>query len=474
MSFTKSQFLTFLDCPRHFWVLLKYPETKPKFTEHQQFLAKQGYKIEKYAHEYFEQYLKDNNKKIGTINFQAKANARNLYAKADLMHYNEETAKWDIYEVKSGSNAKKKYVFDIGFQRFVFRKAGYKIGDLYIIHPNSNYTRGKDLELEKFFTITNVTNRVDEYEKEIRKSIRKMKWIARFRRMEKVPACTKPKTCNFLDYCHPDLPEYSIFDINRITDKKKLDLLTKGIIRIQDIPDDYPLSKKQKHQVQITKSGNEYIDQNKLREEFAKLEYPLYYLDYESLSSAIPQFAKFRPYDHIVFQYSLHIQNEPNGKVIHKEFIHDKFEDPNSHFLKAMQNDIGDKGSVIVWHRSFEEIRNKEMAKRNSDFKEFLENVNSRIFDLEEIFKQGMYMHPDIKGRSSIKAVLPIIAPGLNYTELEISEGATASIEWFKMTYKDRAIEEKKGKIMQNLLDYCELDTLAMVKILNFLQNKIK
>lgn len=69
-----------------------------------------------------------------------------------------------------------------------------------------------------------------------------------------------------------------------------------------------------------------------------------------------------------------------------------------------MQKDLkADGGTVFVWNKSFEETRNKEMARMYPEFADFLNDVNARMYDLEVPFKSGVYIHPDFKGKSSIK-----------------------------------------------------------------------
>jgi len=87
------------------------------------------------------------------------------------------------------------------------------------------------------------------------------------------------------------------------------------------------------------------------------------------------------------------------------------------------------------------------------------------MFDLMQVFKKGYYVHKDFHGSASIKKVLPVIVPELSYTDLVIHEGGTASNRWGEMI-KPETNSEIKAETYNNLLKYCELDTLAMVRIL--------
>lgn len=167
----------------------------------------------------------------------------------------------------------------------------------------------------------------------------------------------------------------------------------------------------------------------------------------------------------MTFQYSLHIQAEPDGKIEHQAYLAKNWEDPSLGLAKALKKAIGNKGSLIAWNMSFEKGCNSEMGERYPEFASFFEDINDRMFDLMQVFKKGYYVHKDFIGSASIKKVLPVLVPELSYGDLAIHEGGTASNKWRVMI--DAKTDKKESEqIYNNLLTYCELDTLAMVRIL--------
>jgi len=134
-----------------------------------------------------------------------------------------------------------------------------------------------------------------------------------------------------------------------------------------------------------------------------------------------------------------------------------------------MKADIGNEGSVISWHASFEKTQNREMGKWFPESAVFLENVNNRMGDLEDVFKTA-YVDVRFDGSTSIKKVLPIICPDLTYDDLEIQDGTFAMEGWERMLKAEPA---KADGIAQSLLSYCERDTLAMVEIYRFLKSLV-
>ncbi|MEX0919392.1 MAG: DUF2779 domain-containing protein, partial [Parcubacteria group bacterium] len=198
--------------------------------------------------------------------------------------------------------------------------------------------------------------------------------------------------------------------------------------------------------------------------ELTKLIFPLYFLDYETFPAAIPRFDGFSPYNQIPFQYSLHVLDSPESEPKHFDFLYTEDSDPSQAFVDSLMSHIGEKGSVIVWHKNFECGRNRELAQRIPDSKNFFDNIERRIFDLEIIFKKQHYVHKDFKGSSSIKKVLPVLAPTLRYDGLNIREGGTAADSWNKIISISLS-EGEKEQIVQDLREYCKLDTFAMYAI---------
>ena len=293
--------------------------------------------------------------------------------------------------------------------------------------------------------------------------------------------CLKPKECPCLDLCHPNLPEYSIFDIARINKTKAQKLKDEGILDIQDVPKDFKLSKKQEIQVQAAQTNNVLINMPKIAHDLEKLKYPLYFLDYETFPSALPLFNGYHPHQHLTFQYSLHIVPNDNkamhddSQITHKEFLSINQENPGMLLVEKMKQDICDSGSVLVWNKTFECGRNKEMAELYPEYKDFLVGLNNRVYDLGDPFNKCWYVDPKLKGSWSIKNVLPVLVPELSYDGMSIGKGDQAMLAWWKMVYGDSSLTVAANGYKQpvrhnrdlekDMLKYCELDTWAMVKI---------
>lgn len=470
MTLTKTDFIAYLDAPRHLWAIKNGRLSQKEIDAFVQHLFEQGYEVEELAEQYIKEILLPKYKVSSEeVLLQPTCTDGNFEARADAMIFNTETKKWDMYEIKSTNDISKQHKYDATFQYLVFNKK-YEIGDVYILHLNKEYCRKGELNLKELFTATNVNEEIEELKEEVN--------TLRFEALEtmgvkdynEVIACIKPKQCPCPDLCHPNLPEYSIYDIIRFSRsiEKIRELESLGIKSIYDIPKTFNLSSTYRRQVDVAQSREVYFDKEYIKEDLDTLEYPIYFIDYESYNPAIPLYDGYKPYDQIPFQWSLHVQREEGTELEHYEFIHTENSDPIPYFLTALKDIIGTSGSIVVWNKSFEATQNERMGEIHSEFKELCENMNSRIYDLMDIFHDGYYADPKCKGSYSIKRVLPVLVPELSYKGMAIGDGATAMSSWKDIVFSDIS-ETEKESIKNNLLRYCELDTLAMVRIYEFL-----
>ncbi len=198
-----------------------------------------------------------------------------------------------------------------------------------------------------------------------------------------------------------------------------------------------------------------------IKESLSILEFPLHFIDYETYASAVPKIDGVGPHQHVVFQVSIHTM-QAGGSMEHYEYLADQLELPEK-LIEYMHSVTGDTGTYISWHASFEKMQNKAMATWFPKHAEYLNNMSLRMYDLEDIFKKD-YMDYRFHGLSSIKKVLPVICPELNYNELDVQNGTMALDTWGRMIL-DSDFDEDIATTRKNLLEYCKLDTLAMVEL---------
>jgi len=460
LTLTKSDYQLFIEAPIHLWAH-KHGHINHVPTDFEIHIMNQGYEVERFAKDYLEKYvvIADEGE---SVQFQRTFSDKQFSARTDALVFKPKSNTYDLYEIKSSSSMKKENISDAAFQYLIVTKH-IKIDRIYILHLNKDYVRYSFLNIENLFTAQDISEKVQDCIIDVDKK-RGEALNTVTSSPEEIHHCYKPKECPCPHLCHPDLPKYSIYHIPRITKKKKLQLLAQEKLDIKDVPSTFPLNDKQRKIVDAAKTNQEHIEREAIKREFECFEYPLYFLDYETFLSAIPLFDGYHPQQQMVFQYSLHKMDSLQGDVTHSEHLSTTKDDPSISLIKQLSEDIGDAGTVFVWNKTFEACRNKELAEIHPDYANTLSNLNNRIYDLGDFIKNGLYIHPDFFGSWSIKNVLPVMVPELSYTNMDIGKGDQAMVAWWKMVNDELPADEIKKKEI-GLLEYCKLDTYAMVAI---------
>ena len=382
---------------------------------------------------------------------------------------------FDLYEIKSSTSVKPEHIPDLAFQTIVLEKAGLSIRNMFVLHVNNEFKRNGEIKPEEISKKTEVT---DDVRSAIPETLDHIEKAFKILSLKECPD-TSPRYLTggsldewleILSLAKGDLSRYSIYRLSRITPQKIGMLEDMGVEVINDIPLDFKLSEGQERQVEATKSGEQKIDKEEIKEFLSSLKFPLHFFDYETLAGVIPVFDGTRPYQQVPFQYSLHTQEFPGGSLSHKEYLHTENTNPVLPLLKQMKEDFGGQGSIISWFKRFETDRNNEMALMYPEYKSFLDDLNERMVDLMIPFSSGWFVDKDFFGSASIKAVLPVLVPELSYKELEISHGGMAQRVWMETVLSNKN-PEIKSEIMANLRKYCTLDTYAMYAIYKYLSD---
>lgn len=471
---TKTKFRKYLECPREFWLSVHHPEEITSFiTPDIAFRIRQGYEVERIVKAYMSK------QKDHEYEFQKSIETERLIARFDVFAKEEGEDGSHIYEIKSSKfidpkeNKRKKdremRLLDVGFQVFTAREAGLYVSKASLITLNGDYKLGGRLDAEGLLKFEDVSEEVEVLQADIGERIERA-----FELLETEPEagfddlCSKKLECEYFNFKMPDLPNPTIFNIPRLHKNKASLLLGINVLDVKDVPGDFGLTPTQQDYVDFVNAGEKRIDKAAINERLGRLEYPLYFLDYETVNPSIPQFEGMAPLQQITFQYSVHIRETRESDVVHHEFLSHGEGTPPLELAESLSKVIGDEGSVIVWYKHFEMGRNDELAELYPQFAAFFESINERIFDLYEVFSQKLYRDPALKN-NSIKSVLPVLVPGLSYENMDIADGGLAMSRWYDEVYQGKD-DTLKAKTIESLCEYCKLDTLAMVEILKALE----
>lgn len=464
MKLTKSHFIKYLDSPLHMWLKANSDIQPKELAVYDQHIFKQGYEVEKLAKKMLEQKVAREYPEGTVLAFEATLTDGNYESRIDALVHDVVHNTYDLYEIKSSTTVHTEHKYDVTFQ-YLVGKATLPINKVYLVHVNKDFVKDGNINLSDFFVIDDMMADIAKKETEVY-DLRSDAWTTlRLTTMPTDDHCFNPKTCMYPQVCFPDLRDYPIYDLNRGSKKQYRELLDMGVSKVEDIPDTFSTNYKQKLQIQSARQGKPIINHEAVDKELTRLEYPLYFLDYETYGEAIPLYEGYKPYQQAVTQYSIHVIRHPDSDAFeHFEYLATEQEDPAYKITEALCSVIGSEGTIIVWNKGFECGRNDELAQLCPEYADQLNSINERTFDLMTIFSDGLYVDYKFHGSASIKKVLPVLCPDLSYGELEIAEGATAMMKWHEMVYHKVGFIEKE-KIAKDLLKYCELDTWAMVEI---------
>jgi hypothetical protein len=367
--------------------------------------------------------------------------------------------------VKSSAEVKPIHLDDLAFQQYCCSTAGLKVRNCKVAYVNRNYVLEDRIDPESLFIIEDVTEPVAASGFELPERVDEMLSILRSGCPESSigPHCNDPYDCPLFDIeCGIEIEEGSVLELHR-GGLKKWQLYRDNISRLADIPMRTQLSPTQRLQRECAISDQPYINKQEITRFLEQIEYPVQYLDFETLNLAIPIFIGTHPYQHIPFQFSLHTIKSDSAEPEHVGFLIEGTGDPRARLIKELKRALKPEGSIVVYNKSFEVRILKELAQAFPSESRWLGEAISRIVDLHEPFRTFSYYHPSQCGSTSIKRILPVLTDS-SYERMEIAEGEIASIRFQEVTYGDVSPGERR-KVRNQLEEYCQQDTQAMVDI---------
>jgi len=481
-SISKSSFMRGRQCHKALWLHKRRPELAPREPVSRNARKDEGTAVGKLACGLFpggyqvaaddwdntdinellsltEQYIQAGDAPI----YEAAIEAAGVFVMVDILVPTEKG--WEIYEVKGSTSVKSHQYHDAAVQYYALKKAGLEIAGVFIVHINNKYMRRGDLDIRRLFTTEDVSGEVMGLQAEIPGELEEMRKTLQGAEPDIAigPHCGKPYECDFREHCWRHVPENSVLEIAGRGKKERFGLYEKGIVAIADLPDDFALTKKQQIQVEGAKTGKSVVNRNALCRFLDTLRYPLCFLDFETWGPAVPPFDNTKPYGLIPTQYSLHVLDSEEGELRHYEYLADGRDDPRAQLARQLAEQIPDGACVLVYNKTFEIRVLNALEQACPDDAAALVAIRGNLRDLMKPFYDQDYYTPPMRGRYSIKYVLPALAPSMKY-DGEVTDGGAAMDAFARM--RETADPTERKQLRRALLDYCELDTLAMVRIL--------
>lgn len=379
---------------------------------------------------------------------------------------------WDLIEVKSTTQVKSEHLPEVAVQKYVLEGCGLNLGRLFLMHLNRECTCP---DLSDLFILEDITDAIAGEYARVPETLQLFRRLLREPSEPEVrigPQCTELYRCPFFDYCWEAVPAVSIFNIPRLKAQQKIELVEADILAVEDVPSGYPLPPEGRRFVNLYLQRQPQIEWPGIRRELDALAFPLYFLDFETDSPAVPRFDGMHPYDKLPYQYSLHVL-EADGRLEHFEYLHDETSDPRLSLARSLTKRLGGEGTVVAYSAGFEKGvllgLAGGMAQRFPELSRPLASAADRLWDLLGIFR-SYYFDPAFGGSNSLKDVLPALLPGFSYDSLQIQNGEQALLAWNRLI--DLEDGQEKRSLAAALKQYCRQDTLAMVEIYRLLRRK--
>jgi hypothetical protein len=380
--------------------------------------------------------------------------------------------RWRLIEVKSSVDVKEYHLYDVAIQAYVLRGCGLDLSSSCLMHLNHDYVYdGRQYDPKELFVIRNLTTQIRNLDPELPQLLKAQRnALAQGQPPDIAPGrqCSEPFPCEFYGCCNPPVPEHHISSLPRLSGKKRVELLDQGIQLIHEIPEGFSLTANQTRIWTSVRTGKPWVSDN-LAKGLARLKYPLYFMDFETLFPAIPRFKGMWPYSHIPFQWSVHRQMSVDSEPEHFEFLAEDEGDPRHDFLTSLIDVVGKLGPIVAYNAQFESQRLSDLANWMPEYAAQIAKIQARLWDLLPFVREHVY-HPEFHGSFSLKAVLPALVHGFSYENMEVSHGGEAGLAWDQMVRGDLNAEERQ-RLKMALLAYCRQDTLAMVRVLESLKS---
>lgn len=481
---SKTKLMRGYRCPKSIYLTIHQPHLESPITPDIQALFDQGNFVGKKAREYFPDGSLITNKPwdfYGAIAktreliasgtqtiYEAAFEYLGCYARIDIIQYSETTQKWNIYEVKSSTKVKPEHYDDVGLQAWIFANNGLPIEKIHLMHLNSE-CRHPNFDI--LFKQVDVTNEIREKYLSIRPKLHE---IFTTLQQSEVPEthvgahCLAPTECGFKAHCWKQnaIPDFSILNLPKMH-TRRWELFQQGIIDLHDTRLD-ELNELQQRIVLCHQSGDRYINPSAIQEALNQWEFPLVFLDFETINPAIPRYDNCKPFEQVPFQFSAHEMKSLDGEISHSEFLYETSDDPRPALISALLNACGDHGSIVAYFSQFEIDRIQALAEFSPIHSSALERLIARMVDPLPIIRECVY---DIgfSGSFSLKRVAPaLLGAEQSYEGMLVGNGQDAQ-RGYEELISPTISPERKRELKDAMLEYCKKDTYVMIELVKWL-----
>jgi predicted RecB family nuclease len=397
--------------------------------------------------------------------FEATFIADHTFVAIDVLEKQGEG--YRVTEVKSSTSVKDEHIPDLAVQARIAAACGVTVTATDVLHLNKEFRSPASGDL---FERSDVTGQVVAYLPQVPDEVAAQREMLAGP-LPDVPIglqCFEPRECPFIKRCWPDNADH-IRHLAGVGPKKTATYLARGISSIADLPAREKLSFTQRRQLKAM-AEQRLIVEPTLAQELEPFVTPprLGFLDFETVARAIPVWPGMAPWQQAAAQFSYH-ERQPDGTYTHAAFLAEGPEDTRPKLAAAMVRATAQADRVVTY-TAFEKTRIRELQRAVPDLAGELAALEAKLLDLHPVMKNCVY-HPDFRGSFSLKYILTPLVPELTYDDLVIVDGRVASVEIARLLFvADKIPRYERDRVRRDLLNYCERDTWAMVKLVERLR----
>jgi hypothetical protein len=422
-----------------------------------------------------------NNPEVPAI-FEGAFRHDGVLVRVDVLLRSPKKDEFHLIEVKGSTTVKPDHLHDLSIQQYVLRGAGIQVKSSQLMHVNPDYVLDGDLDLLKLFLIEEIpSNRL--LARSTVSGILNEQYTMLVQpeppNIETGSFCKSPYRCEFFDHCHPPPDVDDVRSLPISADKIRM-LLHNGVTTVSELPTNIDLrlywhfTEKQCSRINSARSARKcgLAVGAKLQSELAAIKYPVCFIDFESVSPAVPKFRGMKPYEPIPIQWSVHRQAHQEGVLQHNAFLSpNATEDPRRPFVESLSKAVSGASSIVVYG-SYENTQLSNLCRWFPEYDPQICSMQKKLVDLLRIVRENVYS-PLFFGSYSIKRVLPVLVPTMSYQDLEVQSGIQVASIWEQLSdiSMDNAEQARlQARLRKTLLDYCARDTLALAYLVGVLR----
>jgi hypothetical protein len=479
---SKSKIMNGLQCPRLLWLQVHRPEVI-EYDEATQHVFSVGHQVGRLARELNGPGVLVGSDQDGfragdarrvlaetaallsspgdTTLFEATFSHDGVLVRNDLLFRKD--GRYRLTEVKGSTKAKPHYSTDAAIQTWVLRRSGIPVEEVHLAHLDTGFTYGGDGDYRGLFHEVDVTDEVEALLPAIPGHVDALRAMLKGEEPHAHvgPHCRTPNECPLIERCCGETAEFHVTCLPR--GGRLIPLLQQeGYFDLRDVPAGRLSNADHLRVWRATCAGAAGVDAT-IGAIMRDLPYPRHYLDFETVSFAVPIWAGAHPYEVLPFQFSCHVERA-DGRLEHVEFLDLSGEQPQRACAEAVIEALGGGDGPVLEYTRYEERVLTGMAQACPDLAPALMAIVARLVDLHPVVHDHYY-HPEMRGSWSIKAVVPTIAPELSYDDLdEVQEGTAAQLA-YEEAIRPETTPERRDDLRRKLLAYCERDTEVMVAL---------